>query len=45
MGDVTLLERIILSMDPPCPQGDVNEAGAIDMWDVISLERTILGLD
>jgi hypothetical protein len=45
MGDVTKLERIILSLDPSTPVADVNRDGLINMGDVTKLERIILGLD
>ena len=45
MGDVTKVERIILTLDPPTPGADPNQDGEINMGDVTKIERIILGID
>jgi hypothetical protein len=43
MGDVTMTERIILSLNPPTPGADANQDSFINMGDVTMTERIILG--
>ena len=43
MGDVTMVMRIILGMDPSTLGADVNGDGTVNMGDVIQIERIILG--
>jgi len=45
VGDVIVVKRIILGLDPPTPCADVNGDGVVDMGDVIKIKRIILGLD
>ena len=45
MADVTLVERIILGLNPPTAGADANGDGTINMGDVTKIERFILGLD
>jgi len=44
MGDVTVIEKMILGLKSPNAQADVNGNAALDMGDVVRLERTLLGL-
>lgn len=44
MGDVTKLERIILSIDNNTPWADANQDGHVNMADVVKIVRIILGL-
>jgi len=44
MGDVTVIEKIILKLKTPNAQADVNCNGTVDMGDVVKLERKLLGL-
>jgi hypothetical protein len=44
MGDVVMLERMILSYNPIIPEADINADGEVNMGDVIFTERVILGL-
>lgn len=45
MGDVTKLERIILSIDKSTEWADANQDGQVNMGDVTKVIRIILGLD
>lgn len=44
MGDVTVIEKMILGLKAPNAQADVNCNGVLDMGDVVKLERALLGL-
>jgi hypothetical protein len=44
MGDVTVIEKMILGLKPVNVQADVNCNGKVDMGDVVKLERQLLGL-
>jgi len=44
MGDVTVIEKMILKLKANNAQADVNCDGAINMGDVVKLERQLLGL-
>jgi len=44
MGDVTVIEKMILGLKAPNVQADVNCNSTVDMGDVVRLERTLLGL-
>jgi len=44
MGDVTIIEKIILKLKASVAQADVNCDGDINMGDVVKLERQLLGL-
>ena len=44
MADVTMVERIILGLDPPTVCADCNQDGHINMADVTCIELIILGI-
>jgi hypothetical protein len=44
MGDVTVIEKMILGLKATNAQADVNCNGKVDMGDVVKLERQLLGL-
>jgi len=44
MGDVTIIEKIILKLKVSNAQADVNCDGDVNMGDVVKLERQLLGL-
>lgn len=44
MGDVVMLQRMILGYNQIIPEADINADGEVNMGDVIITERAILGL-
>jgi len=44
MADVTRIEQIILSLNPPTLEADSNQDGKINMADVTCTEYRILGI-
>ena len=45
MGDVTMVERIVVGLEPPTLEADANQDGEINMGDVTKIERIVVGLD
>lgn len=45
MGDVTMVERMVLGLNLKTMNADANKTKAVDMGDVTKIERIILGLD
>ena len=44
MGDVTMVERMVLGLNPKTIAADANVSNAVNMGDVTKIERIILGL-